>query len=167
MNEEEFYQAKQEHDLTPSFDSLTKKENTIPAVQDYLNFIIDSVGSGLTSSIEAYATVQTLEKMFKATKQAIDLTAQEDADRYTEKTFEKYGYRVTKKDGSKNWDFKECKEWIKAKEHLKQVEEDLKEAYRMKDKGFVSVSTETGEVKEYENLPTLEYNKPSLSVKKL
>lgn len=155
-----------EHENMPSFDQVTKKEATIPTIQSYLDFIIDSVGSGMTNPIEAYATIQTIEKMFKSCKAAIDLAAQEEAERYGEKTFEAYGYQVTKTDGKRSWDFKQCPEWIEAKEYLKNLEEDLKDAYKRKEKGQFLGSTVTGEIEDHLILPTLKYSKPSLTIKK-
>ena len=84
-----------------------------------------------------------------------------EADLYSEKTFQDSGFVFEKRNGGIRYSFKHIEEWIDLDNQKKQVEERSKQAYLATQRHLL-VGTEDGEVVE---MPKITYSKSSLIVK--
>ncbi len=129
---------------------------------DYSQLVQDAL-DGNESALKAYAILKSEHAKFATYIKEIEPAAFSEASNWDEKTFKLEGYKFTKRQGGKRWDFSELKEWQEAKSKLKDIEERAKLAYANYDKGLMAVTLD-GDVKE---LPIVTYSKDSVSITKL
>ena len=151
----------QEHEIENTFEIQVMKENTLPTMKKYLDFITESVVNGQSDPLEMFAVVKKIEKMFSDAKSKIDEYALSEAEKQSAKSFTKSGINFELRNGGQRFDFKHIKEWVDKYKELKNIEERYKLALKNSVLNVMSVS-EDGEVIE---LPRVTYSKNSLIVK--
>jgi len=111
-----------------------------------------------------YEALYLLKQRLKTVKLAIEIVEVEAMNQceYEDKTFEKDGFKIEKRNGRKQWNFKQCKSFQIANDNLEEIKNDLKANYGLFEKGKSSVD-EHGEVGE---VPQVTYSKDSLIIKK-
>jgi hypothetical protein len=117
------------------------------------------VYNGNINALDAFAAFKLTEDVCKNLGGKLKSDALDEADRWTEKSFDNNDYSVTKKAGSGKFNYKDDEEWSNLNSMLKSREEDLKTAYKMSPKECVI----DGEV-----IPVVSYThySSSLSIKK-
>lgn len=123
--------------------------------------LVQNVLNGDESPLKAYAILSLLQKDIDKAVKEIKEYALEEANKYPDKTFEDYGFKFERRNGSARYSFKHIEEWSNLKEQLSDVEQRAKQAYSSYKSGLTSVS-EDGEVME---LPEVTYGSDVLVVK--
>jgi len=156
--------SRQEHEMhnaQPSYDIQVIKNKTVPEMQNQLDFLVFSVENGDANSLEVFAVIKKIEKMFKEAKEKLDPYAIEDAEKEGKSSFVAYGQAFEIRNGGRTFDFKGIQEYEDAKKHLKDIEEKYKQAYLSKEKGLMVASADAEEMQ----LPIVTFRKNSLIVK--
>lgn len=132
---------------------------------DALNIpqLVQDVYDGNEDPIKAYAIAKDFIDSNKEGLQALYEAAIDEASKHPENTFEHEGFKITKKNGSKRFDYKHIEEWQQNNERKAEIEKKYKAAYNSFQVQLQAVS-EDGEVLE---LPKVTQGKDSLSIKKL
>jgi len=103
-----------------------------------------------------------LQKNIKIQIEIVEVEAFNQSQ-YEDKTFEKDGFKIEKRNGRKKWNFKSCESYKVAKDKLTTIENDLKDNFSQWEKGK-QVVDENGEIGE---VPTVTYSKGSLIIKEI
>jgi hypothetical protein len=143
-------QAKQ-HDY-----ETAQPKNVIEKTTQGINAIVEAVENGVVNPLDAFASFNKLEKLFKEAKVKIDEMARDEAEKYTEKTFTFGNVEFTRKDGAKKLNYSEDLYYSNLQAKLKSREELLKVA--QKSTVYDEEGVEVPKV-------SISYNKDSLSVK--
>jgi len=124
--------------------------------------LVQDVMNGEESPFKA---LYELKQELTTLKEAIEVVEIEafNQSEYEDKTFVKDGYKIEKRNGSKRWNFKGCKDYQIAKDNLKQIEDDLKTNYKLWESGKSSVD-QFGEIGD---VPHVTYSKDSMIIKKV
>ena len=125
--------------------------------------LLNEVKTGYANPLDVMGHLRTLAAEVKSAIDEVEPLAFIEADKYPEKTFKEFGYEITKKDGSKRFNFKHIEEWQQADQAKKDVEAKYKQAYESVQKGLLAVTDDGEEL----DLPKLVPTKPSLSFKKV
>jgi hypothetical protein len=143
-------QAK-EHDY-----ETAQPKNVIEKTTQGINAIVEAVENGVVNPLDAFASFNKLEKLFKEAKVKIDELARDEAEKYTAKTFTFGNVEFTRKDGAKKLNYSEDLLYSNLQAQLKAREELLKVAQKstIYDDGGVEVPK-----------VSISYNKDSLMVK--
>lgn len=124
--------------------------------------LVQDVIDGAEDPLKAYANLKEYQKFVSTALSEIEGVAMEEAEKF-EKTFEYNGFRFTRVDGRKLYNFKTMPSWVSKQKELKEIEEKGRAALTAMEKDLLSV-TQDGEMAE---LPTFTITKSSLSVKAL
>jgi hypothetical protein len=143
-------QAKQ-HDY-----ETAQPKNVIEKTTQGINAIVEAVENGVVNPLDAFASFNKLEKLFKEAKVKIDELARDEADKYTAKTFTFGNVEFTRKDGAKKLNYSEDLLYSNLQAQLKAREELLKVA--QKSTIYDDEGVEVPKV-------SVSYNKDSLMVK--
>jgi hypothetical protein len=143
-------QAKQ-HDY-----ETAQPKNVIEKTTQGINAIVEAVENGVVNPLDAFASFNKLEKLFKEAKVKIDELARDEADKYTAKTFTFGNVEFTRKDGAKKLNYSEDLLYSNLQTQLKAREELLKVA--QKSTIYDDEGVEVPKV-------SISYNKDSLMVK--
>jgi exonuclease VII small subunit len=143
-------QAKQ-HDY-----ETAQPKNVIEKTTQGINAIVEAVENGVVNPLDAFASFNKLEKLFKEAKVKIDELARDEADKYTAKTFTFGNVEFTRKDGAKKLNYSEDLLYNNLQAKLKAREELLKVA--QKSTIYDDEGVEVPKV-------SVSYNKDSLVVK--
>lgn len=130
--------------------------NVIEKTTQGVNAIIEAVENGVVNPLDAFASFNKLEKIFKEAKVKIDELAREEAEKYTEKTFKLGAVEFTKKQGASRLNYTEDLYYSNLQAKLKAREELLKVA--QKSTVYDDEGVEVPKV-------SISYNKDSLTVK--
>ena len=124
--------------------------------------IVQDVMEGNESPFKA---LYLLKEQLKDVKEAIEVVEIEafNQSEYEDKSFIKDGYKIEKRNGGKRWNFKGCKDYLKAKENLSKIEDDLKTNFKLWESGKSAVD-EFGEIGD---VPKVTYSKDSMIIKKV
>jgi aspartyl/glutamyl-tRNA(Asn/Gln) amidotransferase B subunit len=137
-----------------------KNMNSIRNVQRAIEFEIarhiEAVENGVVNPLDAFASFNKLEKLFKEAKVKIDELARDEAEKYTAKTFTFGNVEFTRKDGAKKLNYSEDLLYSNLQTQLKAREELLKVA--QKSTIYDDEGVEVPKV-------SISHNKDSLSVK--
>jgi hypothetical protein len=137
-------------------DYQTAQPNVIEKTTQEINAIVKAVNFGLANALDAFASFDKLEKLFKEAKVKIEELARDEADKYTEKTFKLGAVEFTKKQGASKLNYSEDVFYTKLVEKVKAREELLKVA--QKSTIYDDEGVEVPKV-------SISYNKDSLVVK--
>jgi exonuclease VII small subunit len=137
-------------------DYQTAQPNVIEKTTQGINAIVEAVENGVVNPLDAFASFNKLEKLFKEAKVKIDELARDEADKYTEKTFTFGNVEFTRKDGAKKLNYSEDLLYSNLQTKLKAREELLKVA--QKSTIYDDEGVEVPKV-------SISYNKDSLVVK--
>jgi hypothetical protein len=137
-------------------DYETAQPNVIEKTTQGINAIVEAVEAGVVNPLDAFASFNKLEKLFKEAKVKIDELARDEADKYTEKTFKLGAVEFTKKQGASKLNYSEDLFYSKLQAKLKSREELLKVA--QKSTIYDDEGVEVPKV-------SISYNKDSLMVK--
>jgi hypothetical protein len=162
MENQEQYQRQLNNSQVNPLDVQIMRENSIPQVQQVLNFLEWGVENGELKPLEAFHVVSTLEKMFKVSKIKIDSHALNEAESFGKSSFEAHGLKFELRNGGRTYDYKNIPEWIEAKARLTEIEEKAKLSYLSHEKGLLGVDESTGEI---QALPSVTFRKSSLIIK--
>jgi exonuclease VII small subunit len=143
-------QAKQ-HDY-----ETAQPKNVIEKTTQGINAIVEAVENGVVNPLDAFASFNKLEKLFKEAKVKIDELARDEAEKYTAKTFTFGNVEFTRKDGAKKLNYSEDLLYSNLQTKLKAREELLKVA--QKSTIYDDEGVEVPKV-------SISYNKDSLMVK--
>ena len=143
-------QAKQ-HDY-----ETAQPKNVIEKTTQGINAIVEAVENGVVNPLDAFASFNKLEKLFKEAKVKIDELARDEAEKYTAKTFTFGNVEFTRKDGAKKLNYSEDLLYSNLQTKLKAREELLKVA--QKSTIYDDEGVEVPKV-------SISYNKDSLIVK--
>ena len=143
-------QAKQ-HDY-----ETAQPKNVIEKTTQGINAIVEAVENGVVNPLDAFASFNKLEKLFKEAKVKIDEMARDEAEKYTAKTFTFGNVEFTRKDGAKKLNYSEDLVYSNLQANLKAREELLKVA--QKSTIYDDEGVEVPKV-------SISYSKDSLSVK--
>jgi len=143
-------QAKQ-HDY-----ETAQPKNVIEKTTQGINAIVEAVEAGVVNPLDAFASFNKLEKLFKEAKVKIDELARDEAEKYTAKTFTFGNVEFTRKDGAKKLNYSEDLLYSNLQTQLKAREELLKVA--QKSTIYDDEGVEVPKV-------SISYNKDSLMVK--
>ena len=130
-------------------------------IKETIDNIIYAIDLGYVNPLDAFAVFKELEKRFNEAKKQIDSLAYEESEKYA-KSFELNGYKFTRVEGRKQFDFSNIEEWKIAKDNLKEIEEKYKAVYSNNEKGITALDETTGELLQS---PIVTFSKQSLSVK--
>lgn len=130
--------------------------NVIEKTTQGVNAIIEAVENGVVNPLDAFASFNKLEKIFKEAKVKIDEMARTEAEKYVEKTFKLGAVEFTKKQGASRLNYTEDLFYSNLQEKLKAREELLNVA--QKSTIYDDEGVEVPKV-------SLSYNKDSLMVK--
>ena len=130
--------------------------NVIEKTTQGINAIVEAVENGVVNPLDAFASFNKLEKLFKEAKVKIDELARDEADKYTEKTFKLGAVEFTKKQGASKLNYSEDLLYSNLQAKLKAREELLKVA--QKSTIYDDEGVEVPKV-------SVSYNKDSLVVK--
>jgi hypothetical protein len=130
--------------------------NVIEKTTQGINAIVEAVENGVVNPLDAFASFNKLEKLFKEAKVKIDELARDEADKYTAKTFTFGNVEFTRKDGAKKLNYSEDLLYSNLQTKLKAREELLKVA--QKSTIYDDEGVEVPKV-------SVSYNKDSLVVK--
>ena len=125
--------------------------------------LVQEVMDGKCSPYKALHFLKDFQKTIKTQIEIVEVEAFNQSE-YEDKTFEKDGFKIEKRNGRKTWNFKGCKSYVDAKEKLTSVENDLKQNHSLYEKGKSSVDESTGEIGE---VPIVTYAKDSMIIKEL
>ena len=137
-------------------DYQTAQPNVIEKTTQGINAIVEAVEAGVVNPLDAFASFNKLEKLFKEAKVKIDELARDEADKYTEKTFKLGAVEFTKKQGASKLNYSEDLLYRNLQAKLKAREELLKVA--QKSTIYDDEGVEVPKV-------SISYNKDSLVVK--
>jgi hypothetical protein len=137
-------------------DYQTAQPNVIEKTTQGINAIVEAVEAGVVNPLDAFASFNKLEKLFKEAKVKIDELARDEADKYTEKTFKLGAVEFTKKQGASKLNYSEDLFYSNLQAKLKAREELLKVA--QKSTIYDEEGVEVPKV-------SISYNKDSLVVK--
>ena len=127
-----------------------------------LTKIVQDVIEGNESPYKALYDLKQQLATLKSAIEVVEVEAFNQAE-YEDKTFEKDGFKIEKRNGAKRWNFKGCKTYQIAKDNLSEIEDELKANYKLWEMGKSSVD-EFGEIGD---VPQVTYNKDSMIIKKL
>jgi hypothetical protein len=130
--------------------------NVIEKTTQGINAIVQAVENGVVNPLDAFASFNKLEKLFKEAKVKIDELARDEAEKYTAKTFTFGNVEFTRKDGAKKLNYLEDLLYSNLQAQLKAREELLKVA--QKSTIYDDEGVEVPKV-------SISYNKDSLMVK--
>jgi len=130
--------------------------NVIEKTTQGINAIVEAVEAGVVNPLDAFASFNKLEKLFKEAKVKIDELARDEAEKYTAKTFTFGNVEFTRKDGAKKLNYAEDLLYSNLQTQLKAREELLKVA--QKSTIYDDEGVEVPKV-------SISYNKDSLMVK--
>jgi hypothetical protein len=130
--------------------------NVIEKTTQGINAIVEAVENGVVNPLDAFASFNKLEKLFKEAKVKIDELARDEAEKYTAKTFTFGNVEFTRKDGAKKLNYSEDLLYSNIQAQLKAREELLKVA--QKSTIYDDEGVEVPKV-------SISYNKDSLMVK--
>jgi hypothetical protein len=130
--------------------------NVIEKTTQGINAIVQAVENGVVNPLDAFASFNKLEKLFKEAKVKIDELARDEAEKYTAKTFTFGNVEFTRKDGAKKLNYSEDLLYSNLQAQLKAREELLKVA--QKSTIYDDEGVEVPKV-------SISHNKDSLSVK--
>lgn len=142
----------------PNFDLTLAMQSFEPNTRTTIETLIEAVKNGEINALDVYAPFKKLEVIFSEAKKSIEAYAQDEADRYTEKTFTHAGVSFTKKEGSKRLQFGEDHVIQELQEKIKARQDLLKAALSTKDCIFDSEGNEVPKV-------SCKFDKSSLMVK--
>jgi hypothetical protein len=137
-------------------DYQTAQPNVIEKTTQGINAILQAVENGVVNPLDAFASFNKLEKLFKEAKVKIDELARDEAEKYTAKTFTFGNVEFTRKDGAKKLNYSEDLLYSNLQAQLKAREELLKVA--QKSTIYDDEGVEVPKV-------SISHNKDSLSVK--
>jgi hypothetical protein len=137
-------------------DYQTAQPNVIEKTTQGINAIVQAVEAGVVNPLDAFASFNKLEKLFKEAKVKIDELARDEAEKYTAKTFTFGNVEFTRKDGAKKLNYSEDLLYSNLQTKLKAREELLKVA--QKSTIYDDEGVEVPKV-------SISHNKDSLSVK--
>jgi hypothetical protein len=137
-------------------DYQTAQPNVIEKTTQGINAIVQAVEAGVVNPLDAFASFNKLEKLFKEAKVKIDELARDEAEKYTAKTFTFGNVEFTRKDGAKKLNYSEDLLYNNLQAQLKAREELLKVA--QKSTIYDDEGVEVPKV-------SISYNKDSLMVK--
>lgn len=130
--------------------------------KNQLKQLIQDVNDEVENPYESLFEMKSLQKELKKTIDIIEGIAFSMCE-FEDKTFNKSGFEIQKRNGSKVWNFKKVEEWININKSKAECEDKLKAAYSANEKGL-NMGDENGEVIP---LPQVTFTKDSLIIKKL
>jgi len=111
-------------------DYQNAQPNVIEKTTQGINAIVQAVENGVVNPLDAFASFNKLEKLFKEAKVKIDEMARDEAEKYTAKTFTFGNVEFTRKDGAKKLNYSEDLLYSNLQTQLKAREELLKVAQK-------------------------------------
>jgi len=125
---------------------------------DKIQDVVTAVENGDINGLDAFIVFKKLEDAFKRAKAVIEEYANNEADKYNEKSFTINGFNITKKDGSQRLQYNEDDICLKLSEQLKERQELVKLATKSSKPVYDSDGVEVPKV-------SVKFDKSSLIVK--
>jgi len=124
--------------------TLTSGQLTKASLDEWAKGMVSLIEEGELNPLEAHAKAKAIMSALKSVIDSTEDLARDEADKYSSKTFEAFGAKVTLKDGAITPDYTEDPIWAGLKEKVKAREELIKLAFKAKDVEIID--TTTGEV---------------------
>ena len=124
--------------------------------------LLTEVEEGNISALDVYAIFKQSKDLIDEAIKQVEVSAQREAEMYSEKTFSQSGFVFEKRNGATRYSFNHIPEIAKLKQDLKFAETKYKHAFLSKQKGLLTASEDGEEI----ILPKVSYSKDSLIVKK-
>jgi hypothetical protein len=105
--------------------------------------MVDGVEEGQLNPLEVYVSLKKLEDALSAAMKQIKDSALDEAQKHSAKEFVFAGAKIQVKNAAGKWDYANVSAWNHAKEQIKSIEEQAKQAYKMK---APLINGDTGEV---------------------
>jgi len=126
--------------------------------------LVEDVEEGNESPYKAHAILKELQDDIKQCLEQIYPILEDHANQHAEKSFETQGFKIEKRNGKANYNFKNVEEWQVYDKNKKDCEERLKLAYKLYSSGNIVANEESGEVLA---LPEVTYSKDVIVVKQI
>ena len=123
--------------------------------------LLTEVEEGNVAALSTYGNLKKCQALYAEAIKQIEGIAFNEADLYSEKTFQDSGFLFEKRNGGIRYSFKHIEEWQDLDNQKKEVEAKSKQAYLAMQRNLL-VGTEDGEEIE---MPKVSYSKSSLIVK--
>ena len=123
--------------------------------------LLTEVEEGNVAALSTYGNLKKCQALYAEAIKQIEGIAFNEADLYSEKTFQDSGFLFEKRNGGIRYSFKHIEEWQELDNQKKEVEAKSKQAYLAMQRNLL-VGTEDGEEIE---MPKVSYSKSSLIVK--
>ena len=123
--------------------------------------LLTEVEEGNVAALSTYGNLKKCQALYAEAIKQIEGIAFNEADLYSEKTFQDSGFVFEKRNGGIRYSFKHIEEWQELDNQKKEVEAKSKQAYLAMQRNLL-VGTEDGEEIE---MPRVTYTKSSLIVK--
>ena len=123
--------------------------------------LLTEVEEGNVAALSTYGNLKKCQALYAEAIKQIEGIAFNEADLYSEKTFQDSGFIFEKRNGGIRYSFKHIEEWQDLDNQKKEVEAKSKQAYLAMQRNLL-VGTEDGEEIE---MPRVTYTKSSLIVK--
>jgi len=119
----------------------------------------------MDGNFSPYKAEYILKEQINILKEHLEIvhTEAQNQSIYEDKTFEKDGFKMEKRNGKKVWNFKGCESYKIAKDNLTEIENNLKANFNQWEKGNTVVN-EDGVVLE---VPKVTYTEEVLIIKKI
>ncbi len=129
---------------------MTKEKQIIlqhKSVSRMAEDLVSSVNDGLVNPLEAFVAIKHMEEVCKLANKQLKEQAIEEAETYgTEsKDLSAYGAKIQVKNGAGRWNFSHIEEINELELKLKELKDNHKTAFKMRQKGNQMV-TEDGEL---------------------
>tara|TARA_R110000796_G_scaffold32323_1_gene84794 strand:+ start:1006 stop:1452 length:447 start_codon:yes stop_codon:yes gene_type:complete len=129
---------------------MTKEKQIIlqhKSVSRMAEDLVSSVNDGLVNPLEAFVAIKHMEEVCKLANKQLKEQAIEEAETYgTEsKDLNAYGAKIQVKNGAGRWNFSHIEEINELELKLKELKDNHKTAFKMRQKGNQMV-TEDGEL---------------------
>ena len=123
---------------------LTSNQLTKESLNEWSAKMIALIDGGDLNALEAHAKAKAIMSALKTVIEATESQAQDEAAKYSMKTFQAYGAQVTIKQGAITPDYEQDAIWVKLKTQLKERGELVKTAFQ--SKGAEMTDESTGEI---------------------
>lgn len=113
---------------------------------EQIGVLLGASKAGAFDPLKAYLKLKAIDAALKAALSEASELAVNEAQKYNGKTFQAFGYEITKKSDPGRWDFKNIQRWKLQKDILSEMEEQHKLAFKMAEKGDKYVTSDGEEI---------------------
>ena len=109
---------------------------------------LERIEDGYRDALPVIVKWRKMQRLLEEAIEQIKEKAMDELSNYPKSTAEIDGAKLEVRATAGRWNFKEIGEWSKLERKRKEIEEQAKEAYKLKIKGIEAFDNETGELLE-------------------